>query len=169
MNMLYFFHGMEASPQGTKAQFLRKHYPDIIIPELPPDIYKRIEIINNLVTEPAYLIGSSLGGLSALFFAMEKPDLVKEMILLAPAVGFSDPEFFNARDLKKINSTLIPAGIPCVIMAGEEDDVIPLEDIRALVSRSPARNQIKLLTVKDNHSLNQSLDLLITLVKEMVN
>ncbi len=168
MKNLYFFHGLEASPQGTKSQFLKKYYPNIIIPELAPDINKRMTVIEDLVVEPAWLIGSSMGGLSAIFFAMKNPGFVKEMILLAPAVGFFDSGFFSADDLKKIKSTYIPAGIPTTIIAGENDAVIPLSDIEAMVSRSSNSNQVKLLTVKDDHSLNRSLDLLLSLVKKMI-
>ena len=168
MSKLYFLHGMESSPKGTKAQLLRRHYPDCVIPRLPPDITKRLGILKELITEPSWIIGSSLGGLSSLMFAMEKPKLVKEMIILAPAVGFFDSNIFNEQEKQLISKSIIPTGIPCCVIAGEEDDVIPLEEIKKMVERSPDQSQITLTIVKDGHSLNQSLDLLLKLVKKMV-
>ena len=169
MCQLYFLHGMESSPRGIKAQLLKKYYPDCNIPLLPPDISKRLDILRRLITRPSLIIGSSLGGLSALMFAMEKPELVKAMTILAPAVGFFDPDFFSERETRIISRTVIPINIPCSIIAGEEDDVIPLKEIRKMVKRSPDSSKVTLKIVKDGHSLNQSLDLLLELVAKMIN
>lgn len=168
MSNLYFLHGMESSPQGTKSQLLRLHYPNCIIPVLPPDISKRLDILKELIIDPSWIIGSSLGGLSALMFAMEKPELVRGMIILAPAVGFFDSDIFNEQEKQQINRTVIPAGILCTVIAGEDDDVIPLKEIKKMVARSSDHSQITLTIVKDGHSLNQSLDLLLELVEKMV-
>ncbi len=100
MSKLYFLHGMESSPQGTKSRLIRKTYPNCIIPELPPDIHRRNDILLNLIKEPAWIIGSSLGGLSALLFAMDNPGLVRGMVLLAPAVGFFAKDIFPPEDLQ---------------------------------------------------------------------
>ena len=90
MNKLYFLHGLKGSPYGTKAVFFQEYFKHITIPSLPENIYERADIINNLILEPSFIIGSSLGGLSAIMFAMEKPNLVSGLVLLAPAVGFFD-------------------------------------------------------------------------------
>ncbi len=168
MNSLYFLHGMESSPMGTKSQLLLKHYPKCITPELPSDIYRRKDILQELITRPAWLVGSSLGGLSTLMFAMENPLLVKGMIVLAPAVGFNDPSILNERELRDVQKVYIQPGIPCTVIAGEYDEVIPNAEIESMVERSPDKSQITLMKVKDNHSLNQSLDLLLQCVKSMI-
>ncbi len=169
MKNLYFLHGMESSPKGTKAQLLKKHYPDCIIPHLPPDLKKRDKILNDLVKTPSWLIGSSLGGLSALFFAMDKPHLVKEMILLAPAVGFFDSQLFSAEEQDRIHSTYVPNGINCTIFAGTRDNVIPLESILDLIARSPSRTGITFHKLDDDHSLNRYPDKLLESVQKMVD
>lgn len=169
MTDLYFLHGMESSPQGTKAQLLKKHYPACIIPELPPNLAVRDQILQRLIKQPAWLIGSSLGGLSALFFAMINPRLVKAMVLLAPAVGFFDESIFGPEEQQRIHSTYIPSGIRCTILAALNDKVIPLVAIKELVDRSPDRQRIIYREVEDEHSLNRFPELLLGFVQKMVD
>ncbi len=168
MSRLYFFHGLESSPQGIKAKLLKQHYPDSIIPELPPDLKKRDQIIDGLITEPAWIVGSSLGGLSALFFAMEKPELVKAMILLAPAVGFYNTSFFNEQEMQRIASVYVPSGVPCTIIAGEYDNVIPMKEIEKMIAKSQDKKAIKLIKLKDEHGLNKFPEVLLDCVSQMV-
>jgi esterase/lipase len=168
MTALYFLHGMESSPKGTKAQFLRNHFPHCRIPALPPDIQQRQKILRSTIDTPAWIVGSSLGGLSALMLAKASPTLVKGMTLLAPAVGCYDSRFFSPSELTVIEQTVIPAGIPCTIIAGKNDDLIPLSSIENLIRRSHANDRIQLLVVDDDHSLNRSLDLLLTCVQKMI-
>ncbi len=168
MKNLFFFHGMESSPRGKKALLLKKHFPGCSIPQLPPELLKRNWLIEELVQQPSWLIGSSLGGLSALFFAMKNPNLVKEMILLAPAVGFYTHDFFTMEDMNRIQTSFIPEGIRTTVLAGEKDDVIPLVAIDEMIKRSPDKKNIEIIKLDDDHSLNQFPDLLIDLVKKMV-
>jgi len=168
MSHLYFLHGMESSPQGTKAQLLKQQFPQCIIPELPPDITKREQILEGLITEPSLIVGSSLGGLSAILLAMKKPDLIREMVLLAPAVGFYSPEIFNSEDRRRIDSTFIPLNVSCTILAAKQDNVIPLSAIKKMMARSPEPERIRYREVEDEHSLNRYPDLLLDLVKKML-
>lgn len=163
---LFFFHGMESSPKGIKARMLKERYPSCQIPELPPDIHQRAEILEKIIKHPSFLIGSSLGGLSALLYSMKHPDLVKKMILLAPAVGFYDISLFNATDTELIKSTYIPKGIETVVMAGERDDVIPMEDIQSMIERSPDPSMIEFMSVDDEHGLNRFPELLTQLIDQ---
>ncbi|MBU2512420.1 alpha/beta fold hydrolase [bacterium] len=167
MHNLFFLHGLESSPNGTKAQLIRKKYPECTIPELTPNIKERDEVLKQLISEPSWIIGSSLGGLSALLFAMSNPELVKAMILLAPAVGFYDPDFFDEAEMKLIESTYIPNGIPTTIIAGEYDDVIPMSSIEDLIKRSPDKQIVSFIKVKDDHSLNQFPGILMDCIVSM--
>ena len=169
MKNLYFLHGMESSPRGTKARLIKQHFPDCIIPHLPPELALRDKILDKLITKPSCLIGSSLGGLSALFFAMDKPHLVEEMILLAPAVGFYDSRAFTVEEQDRIYSTYIPNEFKCTIFAGKHDEVIPMDSIRDLISRSPTHSGITFQEVDDDHSLNRYPDLLLDCVQKMVD
>ncbi len=168
MGTLVFLHGMESSPLGIKSRLIKKHYPDCLIPELPPDIRRRMSIIEALVKSPARIVGSSLGALSALLFAASFRECVEGMILIAPAVGFFDDTIFNRKDKTLIRQTYIPAGIPCTVMIGKRDNVIPRADIEAMIERSPDKERIKVIVRDDDHALNQSLDLLLAEIKEMM-
>lgn len=164
---LCFLHGLDSSPQGTKSRLLKTHYPDCLIPSLPPDIFERVRIVEQKIREPMIVIGSSLGGLTALMAAIAHPDLIKALILLAPAVGCRDESIFSEDQKKTLQSTYIPAGIPTIIIAGIKDDVIPLASIRALVQRSPDPGQIQLHEVNDDHNLHQSLGLMLESIEKV--
>lgn len=164
---LCFFHGLDSSPQGTKSVLLKKRYPDCWIPALPPDVKERLEILRREMKEPMLVVGSSLGGLTAVLLAMERPDTAKGMVLLAPAVGVRDASLFTAEQVEKLSTLYIPEGIPTIIIAGIRDDVIPLSAIRALVKRSPSQMRIALREVDDDHNLHQSLDLMLDAIEEM--
>lgn len=166
---LFFLHGMESSPKGTKAQLLKQHFPQCQIPELPPDLAKRDQILDGLIVNRSCLIGSSLGGLSALFFAMRSPEKVAEMILLAPAVGFYDESIFSQDDKERIAKTVIPPNIKTTVFAALKDDVIPLNSIKSLIERSENDSLIEYIEVDDEHSLNRFPQLLLDKAQKMVD
>ncbi len=153
-----FLHGLDSSPDGTKGRLIKAAYPDSIIPKLPPDLSKRLKIVEKAITCPVLLMGSSLGGLTALAYAGKRPEMVKAMILLAPAVGISLEGI--CRDADIIKDAAIPSGVPSTIIAGARDEVVPISGIKALYDRSPDRNLIRFITVDDDHNLHQSLELM---------
>ena len=168
MNHLIFLHGLKGSSKGTKAVFLKKHFPTCLIPDFAEDMHQRMDQLKPLVITPVWLIGSSMGGLQALFFANYYPELVRGMLLIAPAVGFFEDSWCSPEELKKIQSLIIPENMPCTILAGDNDTVIPIDDIQALVDRSPESSLLKLMTLKDDHHMNQSLDILLKEIKLLV-
>lgn len=164
---LVFLHGLDSSPQGTKARLLRKKYPHCLIPSLQPDINGRIATTEKELRESALIVGSSLGGLTAVMFAMKHPQRVKALVLLAPAVGCSDESLFLAEQKSVLDSLYVPEGIPTTIIAGLRDNVIPLPAIHALIERSPDPAYITLHVVDDGHDLHQSLDLMIDAIDQI--
>jgi predicted esterase len=164
---LCFLHGLDSSPQGTKSRLLKTHYPDCLIPSLPTDIHARVRIVEQVLHARTIVIGSSLGGLTALMFAMTHPELIAALILLAPAVGCRDSGIFTEDQKLMLESLYVPAAIPTVIIAGIRDDVIPLASIRTLVQRSPDPSMIRLHEVDDDHNLHQSLDLMLESIKQL--
>jgi pimeloyl-ACP methyl ester carboxylesterase len=92
---LCFLHGLDSSPQGTKASLLRAYDPRCLIPNLPPDINERLKVLEHGLRAPAPLVGSSLGGLTALMYAMSHPEMVHGLVLLAPAVGIRIEDLFT--------------------------------------------------------------------------
>jgi len=164
---LCFLHGLDSSPQGTKSRLLKTHYPNCLIPSLPPDIHERVRIVEQTLHEPTLVIGSSLGGLTALMVATVHPELIAALLLLAPAVGCRDESIFTTDQKRLLQSLCVPAAIPTVIIAGTRDDVIPLPSIRALVQRSPYPGRIQLHEVDDDHNLHQSLDLMLDSIAQI--
>ncbi len=162
-----FFHGMDSSPQGTKSTLLRHHYPEIWIPALPPDVEERLDILDREMNRPMVVVGSSLGGLTTLLFAMRKPQWVEGMVLLAPAVGTNRPDLFDADQVKVLETVYIPKGIPTTVIAGIRDDVIPISAIRSMIARSPDPDRITVHEVDDDHNLHQSLDLMLRSIRKI--
>jgi pimeloyl-ACP methyl ester carboxylesterase len=164
-----FLHGLDSSPRGTKARLLKKRYPHCLIPSLPPDIHERVRIVERRLVEPLLMVGSSLGGLTALMVAMKHPETVEGMVLMAPAVGLSDPNLATPEFNRVLPSLYVPAGVPTINIAGLRDRVIPLPAIRAMIHRSPNPEQIRLHEVDDDHDLHQSLDLMLAAVKTILS
>jgi len=158
---LCFLHGLDSSPRGTKARLLREYDPDIWIPALPPDISQRLRIAEEGISAPMLVVGSSLGGLTAILFGMRHPERVQAMVLMAPAVGSRDPSILADREAGLLQSLYIPQGIPTVIVAGLRDELIPVSAVRALIDRSPCPGEIHLHEVDDDHNLHHSLDLML--------
>jgi pimeloyl-ACP methyl ester carboxylesterase len=164
---LCFLHGLDSSPQGTKGTLLREHYPDCWIPLLSSDVYQRLEFLEREMPAPMLVVGSSLGGLTAILFAMKHPDRVRGMVLLAPAVGAKDKDFFTAEQRRILASLYIPQAIPTVMIAALRDELIPVTAIRRLVERSPDRGRIELLEVDDDHNLHESLGLMLEAIEQL--
>jgi pimeloyl-ACP methyl ester carboxylesterase len=164
---LCFLHGLDSSPQGTKASFLRAYDPRCWIPNLPPDINERLKVLEHGLREPMLIVGSSLGGLTALMYAMSHPEMVHGLVLLAPAVGIKIEGLFTAEHKGIISSVYIPQGIPTKLIVGLRDEVIPLDSIRAMIERSPDPGNIQLLEVDDDHDLHQSLDLMLQSIERI--
>jgi len=95
MTRTIYLHGFASSPQSRKAQYFAEKIPDLIIPDLNQNdfghltISRQIAQIEALLTEPSYIIGSSLGGLTAALLAEKFPDHVQKIVLMAPAFEFT--------------------------------------------------------------------------------
>jgi len=101
--MIIYLHGFASSIHSGKAAFLRERLRerglDLVTPDLNlPDfstltVTRMLEQTHALLAqsdEPATLIGSSLGGFVAVNAAVKWPDRVKGLVLMAPALDFSD-------------------------------------------------------------------------------
>ena len=85
-----------------------------------------------------------------------------------PAVGFFNEEAFDQEILQEIKQTSVPPEIPCVIIAGEHDKVIPMSNIEAMATRSSDQNLITFKKVNDDHSLNKYPGLLLKCIDKMI-
>ena len=97
-----YLHGFASSPQSHKAQYLRRRFAEIDISlkvlDLNQEDFSHLTLTRQIEqtaaifaseTNPVTIIGSSFGGLTAVWLA-EKYCQVKRLILLAPAFGFPD-------------------------------------------------------------------------------
>ena len=124
---MIFLHGLESSSRGAKASFLRGLYPDMVIPDFKGSLAERMASLRGILAgqQDIILIGSSFGGLMATIFAMDNKDTVARIVLLAPALNFSE---FSRYTIQQINA-------PTWMIIGREDSVTPAEKVVPVARR----------------------------------
>jgi hypothetical protein len=136
-----FIHGLEGSPQGSKAQFLAKHF-DALTPSMNTGDFDGCVALHERITgefRPEVLVGSSFGGAVAVAL-LGKGSWRGPTLLLAPA----QRHFGVAESL--------PQRVPVIIAHGTRDDVVDIEGSRGL-ARSSSAEWAELLEVDDDHRL----------------
>lgn len=101
--MIIYLHGFASSSRSGKATYLgerlRARGFEVVIPDLnEPDfstltitrMLGQVEALMERARGPATLVGSSLGGYVAVNAAAKWPDRIDRLVLLAPALDFSD-------------------------------------------------------------------------------
>ncbi len=141
-----FIHGLESTSRGTKGVFFRERYPDMIIEDYFGSFSQRMEKLEGLLAGEDHLIlvGSSYGGLMAAVYACRHEERVKKLILLAPALH---SELYQPCLKKKLS-------MPVTIFHGRQDDVVPLEKVRAIAER--LFMNLKFNAVEDDHFLHDT-------------
>ena len=153
--MILWAHGLEGSPNGTKVTALREHGFEVCSPDgrgLP--LAARLD---GLLAESArladrrpVLAGSSYGGLASAWLAATHPERFRGVLLLAPALHFSETPVEDVKTLRA------PVGLPMHIIHGVPDSIVPVQASRDYVHRSTGAD-LTLEEVDDNHSLVASL------------
>jgi uncharacterized protein len=98
MTTFFYLHGWASSPQSNKAQLFKQCFEqqglDLQIPDLNQNDFfhltltRQIQQVQALLPHsPVTLMGSSLGGLTALWLAERQPQ-IQSIVLLAPALNF---------------------------------------------------------------------------------
>ncbi len=108
-------------------------------------------VMTHLGGEPAYLVGSSFGGLVAGLIATRHPELVKGMVLCAPA--------FHWKEAAEIKAT-----VPTTIIHGTQDTVVPIEHSQEFCECFP---DVKMIKTEDDHRLDDSLSAMLTAVQSL--
>jgi pimeloyl-ACP methyl ester carboxylesterase len=144
---LIFLHGLEGTSQGVKATLLRSIFPDILTPDFKGSLDERMRDLCVILGEQTrwIMIGSSFGGLMAALFACQRPQQVRKLVLLAPALIW--PDFAaNPPD---------PIEVPTTIYHGSRDTLIPIEAVRKLAEQ--VFHKLDFHEVDDDHSLYQTV------------
>ena len=143
---ILFIHGSESNSQTYKATLLRGTFPGMLAPDFIGDLPERMEQLGKILgTETGWtIIGSSLGGLMAALFAMQHPEQLRKLVLLAPALTL--PGF-----TRNLPSQII---IPTVIVQGTQDELIPLEATQKLAEK--VFTNLTYMIVDDDHRLHKT-------------
>lgn len=141
-----FIHGLEGSSQGTKAQFFKKRFPEMIIPDFRGALNERMEKLNDVLKDKdeIQIIGSSFGGLMAYIFALENEFRVDRLILLAPAINMIHSTNYKPRKIKT----------PAWIFHGIHDLVIPIEEVKS--TAKDCFTNLHFETLEDDHVLSKN-------------
>jgi predicted esterase len=138
---VHFIHGLESSPQGLKARFFAERF-DAVTPAMDTSDYAgavATQAAALAARPPDVLVGSSFGGAIAVDL-LERGAWHGPTLLLAPA----------AHKLGRVQH--LAAGVPVLVVHGTHDDVVPIEDSRAL-ARTGTPSLVRLLEVDDGHRL----------------
>ena len=131
---IVFLHGLESSPNSTKATYLRSMGHDVVAPHLPRDLFEQsvAEARRAIAAhKPDVVIGSSRGGAVAMVARPSVP-----LVLVAPAWSKYAPWATVSGD--------------ATILHSDKDDVVPIEDSEALSRTFGAR----LVQVGDCHRMS---------------
>jgi len=143
---IIYLHGLESSSQSGKARQFAAKFPGMVTPDFTGSLDERMtQLIPILADKTGWtIIGSSFGGLMGTVFTCKHPTQVRKLILLAPAL--LREHFASHLDLE-------PVSVPTVIVHGTEDDIVPLEPVRALAER--LFTNLKHIVVDDGHRLQK--------------
>jgi len=157
---VYFSHGKESGPWGTKIRFLADIAEEMgcqvesIDYSATQDPEERVALLKETLPadEPEIiLVGSSMGGYVSLVAAMEYD--VKGVFLLAPAVYM--PNYYQ-------QDYPVNCAVSCV--HGWQDEIIPVENVLRFAKAQSA----SLHLVPGDHRLNDSLDLIGPIFKQFL-
>jgi predicted esterase len=140
-----FVHGLEGSPQGSKARYLAERF-EAETPAMDTSFFPgcaRLQAERIAAFQPDVLVGSSFGGAVAVAL-LQQGVWRGPTVLLAPAVRHFAIE------------PVLPGGVAVTIVHGKADDVVDIETSRVLAG-SGAPGRVRLLEVDDGHRLESLL------------
>jgi predicted esterase len=152
---LYFFHGLESGPIGTKSLRLEEEF-EVEAPDFEGmmEIEDRLEKAERLTEgeRDLVIVGSSFGGLLAALLYTRHPERISNYVLMAPALSRD-----TAGDVDKM-----PEG--AVVIHGRHDDIVPMTVVREFCEEY----DVNFIEVDDGHRLHSALDLMVESVREML-
>ena len=144
---VHFIHGLEGSPNGSKARLLARHF-DAVTPAMDTSDFEGCVAQHAALLRsgegPDVLAGSSFGGAVAVAL-LQRGHWSGPTLLLAQAA------LFYGLPAK------LPPGVPVWIAHGSGDDVVPPEHSRRLAAAGDPE-LVRLIEVDDDHSLHASVE-----------
>ena len=161
--MLVWAHGLWGSPNGSKITAIRESGVKVIAPDFNEmELVNRVQLLEKTIEiGDLVLAGSSWGGLACALTAQKKPDKLKGLLLLAPALHYPEPPNDNPHNL------IAPDNIPVTIIHSKTDDIVPISASEDYAKRSG--NSVNLIVVEDSHVLENSIELIISEAKKLLN
>lgn len=191
---IVYLHGFASGPTSKKGVAFAEHFAkrghaveraDLRVPSFEHlRLSAMIDHVRALLTGPAILVGSSLGGLTAARVA-ERDDRVQALVLLAPAfclverwreqlgaewadwqrTGWREVidhttgrpakiDYGFIEDCERVDVGWPAAAQPALIVHGTGDDVVPIARSRDFAKRRPG---VRLVEVADDHELTASI------------
>ncbi|MCZ6807150.1 MAG: hypothetical protein O7F08_09380 [Deltaproteobacteria bacterium] len=140
-----FIHGLESSPQSTKARVLAEHFASLTPGMLTDDFEACVALQHRALEEfgPDVLVASSFGG--AVAVALLQRGLWRgPTLLLAQAA------------LRQGQTCELPEDVVVWLVHGTHDEIVDPEDSRRL-SACGSADLVRLIEVDDNHVLRTSV------------
>jgi predicted esterase len=140
-----FIHGLEGSPQGTKARLLARHF-DCLTPAMDTSDFEACVALQGEVLRsfaPDLLVGSSFGAAVAIELLRRGVWRGKTLLLAQSA-------------LKQNPRARLPEDVTVWIVHGTRDHLVDPEDSRRL-ARTGSAGRVRLFEVEDDHPLHESV------------
>lgn len=141
----YFLHGLDSSNRGTKGKYFTAHFPEMYSYNYSGSLTERNNLLKGQIVNQnnLTLIGSSFGGLMAACTAIDQPEKIRRLILLAPALNFE--EFAAPRE---------QCAVPTTIIIGRDDTVCPPDTVIPIAEAT--FNNLNIQLVDDDHMLHET-------------
>ena len=161
MTKVLFIHGKESGPHGSKYHALVKAGFDVIAPDLQGmDLRRRVLAIIPIIKEHhPFIVGSSLGGVTAILAAMSAREELPGLVLCAPRLTWYPHSWRSRLEQLHVENT------PITIVHGLHDSIVPDSFSReyAWIHKS------KFVEVNDDHRLSNSVDVIVDELKSMIS
>jgi hypothetical protein len=136
-----FIHGLEGSPQGSKAQLFAQHFtaltPAMDTGDFAACVAVQVEAMARF--RPDVLVGSSFGGAVAV-------ELLQRGLWRGPTLLLAQAA------LKRAGCASLPEGVRVWLVHGLRDELVEIEDSRRL-ARTGSPELVRMIEVDDDHPL----------------